>query len=213
LFALPCVLALQQVNSDVSRRSWFHQTFASSIGVAIGSQQLLLAPSPSANAAELQFTTCKSGLQWADAKVGSGSTKKVGEVVAVDYVLSTTGARYGSKIYSTAEKNTPYRWTLGDGSTIAGLEQAIVGGQGIPPMMPGGIRRIIVPSGQSLATTGSKRERDNCEAGKGVGPIPPTPEAFEEYQRFKNIYCNPNRQYQPDVVMDIKMYGKRADTK
>jgi hypothetical protein len=212
-FALPCLLALQQGHNDVSRRSWFHQTLALPIGVvfAIGSQHPLLLAPLSADAAELQFTTCKSGMQWSDAKVGSGSTKQVGDIVAVDYVLSTTGARYGSKIYSTAEKNTPYRWTLGDGSTIAGLEQAVIGGEGIPPMMPGGIRRIIVPS--QLAYESLARKRVNCEAGKGVGPIPPNPEAFEEYQRFKNIYCNPNRQYQPDVVMDIKMYGKRAETR
>jgi hypothetical protein len=77
-------------------------------------------------------------------------------------------------------------------------------------MMPGGIRRIIVPSNlayQSLA------RRDNCEAGKGVGPIPPNPEAFEEYQRFESIDCNRIRQYKPDVVIDIKMYGKRAETR
>jgi hypothetical protein len=30
-----------------------------------------------------------------------------------------------------------------------------------------------------------------------------------EFQRFKNIYCNPDRVYQPDLVMDVKLYGKR----
>ena len=59
---------------------------------------------------------------------------------------STTGARYGTKIDSTKDRNAPYRWTLGDGSTIAGLEQAIIGGNGVPPMLPGGVRRIVVPS-------------------------------------------------------------------
>lgn len=53
--------------------------------------------------------------------------------------MSTTGARYGSKIYSTQDAGAPYRWTLGDGSTIPGLEEAVKG------MTPGGIRRLIIP--------------------------------------------------------------------
>jgi hypothetical protein len=42
-----------------------------------------------------------------------------------------------------------------------------------------------------------------------MGPIPPASQAMGEYQRFKNIYCNPDRVYQPDLVMDVKLYGKR----
>ena len=163
-----------------------------------------------ANAAgdDLKFVTAPSGLQWADAKVGTGVTPSKGSAVAVDYVMSTTGARYGSKIYSTIDQNAPYRFTLGDSTTIAGLEEAILGDAGsIPPMKPGGIRRLIIPSNmayQSLADT----TRD-CDPNI-LGPIPPPTQAFEEYQRFKNIYCNPNRAYQPDLVLDIKLYGKRS---
>lgn len=80
----------------------------------------------------------------ADAKVGSGFVKTKGEIAAIDYVLSTTGARYGSKIDSTTDTNTPYRWNLGDGSTIAELEQAILGDETMPPMLPGGIRRKLL---------------------------------------------------------------------
>ena len=161
----------------------------------------------------LQFSTTPSGLQWANAKIGSGATKSKGDLVAVDYAMATTGARYGSKIYSTADKNDPYRWKLGDGSTIQGLEEAILGGPGISPIMPGGIRRIIVPASlayASLAKPLPSLQVEDCQSGKGVGPIPPTPQAFEEFQRFKNIYCNANRPYQPDLVMDIKLYGKRT---
>ena len=45
-------------------------------------------------AAALQFSTAASGLQWADAKTGSGSPPQPGAQVVVDYVMSTTGARY-----------------------------------------------------------------------------------------------------------------------
>ena len=179
---------------------------------------LVLLPNTRPAFADLEFSTSASGIQWADAKMGSGSPKQVGEVTAVDYVLSTTGARYGSKIYST-QGNTnsampssefttsvPYRWTLGDKSTIQGLELAILGEKGMPPMLPGGVRRVILPSNVAYASLALPEA--NCQGI--VGPVPPPSTAFEEFQRFKNIYCNPNRVYQPNVVMDIKLYGRRA---
>lgn len=181
---------------------------------------LLVSSSPAFSAPpvapDLQFNTAASGLQWADAKVGSGQPLKSGSPVVIDYVMSTTGARYGSKIYSSKDSNMPYRWTLGDGSTIAGLEQAIIGDDTVPPMQPGGIRRVIMPPSlayERLAKPKAGMQFQDCQEGKGgAGPIPPVGEgtAGEYFQRFKNIYCNANRPYQPDLVMDIKLYGKRT---
>lgn len=160
-------------------------------------------------AADLDFKTASSGLQWADAKTGTGNPLKPGATATIDYVLSTTGARYGTKIFSTKDLDTPYRWTLGDGSTIAGIEQAILGdGASLDPMRPGGIRRLIIP--QSLGYSKlADDSRTLCVENGSPGPIPPPKRAFEEYQRFKNIYCNPSRQYQPDIVLDVKLYGQR----
>ena len=79
-------------------------------------------------------------------------------------------------------------------------------------MLPGRSRRVILLSTlayEPLATSGTKASQDACKEGIGIGSIPPLPDAFEEYQRFKNSYCNPNRPYHPDVVLDIKLYGKR----
>jgi hypothetical protein len=148
-------------------------------------------------------------MQWADAKIGSGNALRPGGTATIDYVMSTTGARYGTKIYSTADKDTPYRWKLGDGTTIAGIEKAILGdGDSMPPMKPGGIRRLVIP--QKLGYTKlAEAPKTLCVQNGTPGPIPPPTQAFEEYQRFKNIYCNPNRQYQPDLVLDVKLYGQR----
>jgi hypothetical protein len=160
-------------------------------------------------ATDLKIQSSASGLQWADAKVGSGSPLKPGTTATIDYVLSTTGARYGTKIYSTADKDTPYRWTIGDGTTIAGIEKAILGDGDIPAMLPGGIRRVVIP--QSLGYSKLAEQPKTLCVQDGIpGPIPPPNQAFEEYQRFKNIYCNPDRQYQPDVVVDVKLYGQRS---
>ena len=185
-----------------ARRSFLASCLA--VGLAI-----VQSPDPSHAAVDLKFTTTPSGLQWADAKVGTGSPLQLGKPATVDYVLSTTGARYGTKIFATSDKDLPYRWILGDGSTIAGMEQAIVGAEGIPPMLPGGIRRVVIPQAlgyNQLAING----RELCVQDGRPCPIPPPNQAFEEYQRFKNIYCNPERQYQPDIVMDIKLYGARS---
>lgn len=170
-------------------------------------------PAAAADAAKgLVFATSASGLQYADAKVGTGAVLKVGERCTVDYVMSTSGARYGSKIYSTKEVEKPYRWVLGDGTTIKGLEEAITGGDGVPPMLPGGVRRVIIPSSlgyEALAKPIPGMQFQNCQEGRGPGPIPPELTGEGAYQRFKNIYCNANRPYQPDLVLDIKLYGKR----
>lgn len=99
--------------------------------------------------------------------------------------MSTTGARYGSKIYSTVDAGSPYRWVLGDGSTLPGLEEAV------STMKPGGIRRVIIPSDlgymANIMNKGSS-VTDVCVEGKGLGPRPPG-DAVREFQRFKNIYC------------------------
>ena len=54
------------------------------------------------------LTEPTTGFQWADVKPGSGSPLKKGSPAAIDYVMSTTGARYGSKIDSTQDRQAPY---------------------------------------------------------------------------------------------------------
>jgi hypothetical protein len=75
-------------------------------------------------------------------------------------------------------------------------------------MQPGGIRRVIIPP--ALAYNKLAILSEDCGQKGTSGPVPPPQEAFEEFQRFKNLYCNPNRAYQPNVVLDIKLYGKRT---
>jgi FKBP-type peptidyl-prolyl cis-trans isomerase FkpA len=158
----------------------------------------------------LPLITAPSGLRWADAKVGSGQPVKTGAVASIDYSMASTAGRF-PQIYTTKDKGAPYRWTLGDGTTIAGIEKAIIGDEkeGIPPMLPGGIRRVIIPSSlgyEALATAGSKCVESGMDGA--VGPIPPK-DGSGAYQRWVQFYCNPRIPYQPDLVFDIKLYGKR----
>jgi len=115
--------------------------------------------------------------------------------------MSSTGAARGAKIYSTTDLSLPYTWTLGDGSTIKGLELAVAGGDGVPPMLPGGVRRVIISSSKLGYVA-----RD-CEEGRGPGPIPPPSQAMGNYQRFKNSFCSSIRSSQPELVLDVKLLG------
>jgi FKBP-type peptidyl-prolyl cis-trans isomerase len=179
-------------------------------------------------------TAPASGLRWADAKVGSGETPEVGSITSVDYSMASTAGRFPS-IYSTKNGDEPYRWRLGDGSTIRGIELAILGdpSEGIPPMKPGGIRRVIVPNNlgynaligrdnannvildkgnADYANLSPSSKNQRCLAGSegSLGPIPPKEAADGAYQRWYQFYCNPRIPYQPDLVLDIKLYGKRG---
>jgi hypothetical protein len=73
---------------------------------------------------------------------------------------------------------------LGNGSTISGLELAIIGDETIPPMQPGGIRRVIIPPSlryETLAKPIPGMQYQDCEEGKGVGPIPAVLSKVQEY--------------------------------
>merc|ERR1719235_2123110 len=130
------------------------------------------------------MTRTATGLQFYDFKVGSGECPRPGTRVTIDYVMSTTGARNGAKIDSTKDHDGPYSFSLGDASVIAGLQEAV------SSMRAGGVRRVIIP--QALGYTDGKKQ-----------PVPP---GFGEFQRFRNISLNPNRVYQPDLVLDVKLF-------
>lgn len=199
----------------VSRRSAIQTAV---VAVATMSQRPPIAAAAQPNGLALQ-TAPSSGLRWADAKLGSGDPPRLGSPTSVDYSMASTAGRFPS-IYSTKNAGAPYRWTLGDGSTIAGIELAVLGNpdEGIPPMRPGGIRRVIVPSALgfdalirqsgTLSPT-SKNQRCLPGAEGSIGPIPPKDAPDGAYQRWYQFYCNPRIPYQPDLVLDIKLYRTR----
>ena len=100
---------------------------------------------PAAHAAvgqakEVLLTTSASGLKWGDIRPGVGNVPGPGQTVTIDYMMTK---RAGAKIHSTKDARQPFTWTIGDGTVIEGLEIAILGGGGVPPMLPGGIRRVM----------------------------------------------------------------------
>mmetsp|Transcript_28244 Transcript_28244/g.40948 ORF Transcript_28244/g.40948 Transcript_28244/m.40948 type:complete len:247 (+) Transcript_28244:169-909(+) len=209
--------AVTRANCDnvavgVSRRSVLFEPIKKAF--FIGGTASLLFPDASLAAAKPNGlalnTALSSGLKWADAKVGASGGQPIqnGDITTIDYSMASTAGRF-PQIYTTKDKGTPYRWKMGDGSTIAGIEKAILGDEkdGIPPMLPGGVRRVIVPS--ALGYESLMKQNSKCvEPGKdgAIGPIPPKDD-IGGYQRWYQFYCNPRIPYQPDLVLDIKLYG------
>ena len=193
-----CLEANSMAPQELGRRASFRLLAGAPVAVGLQAGRV-----PHAGAAGLDFKTSASGgLQYADAKAGEGVPPESGSAVSIDYVMSTSGAARGTKLYSTTDPDRePYTFVLGDGSTIAGLEQAIAGSaaERVPPMLPGGVRRVVIAGSSPLGY--SPKE---CAEGRGPGPTP----RGETYQRFKNQFCNLQRPATPELVLDIKLLSR-----
>jgi len=224
-----------------SRRSALLSTTTTTLASCACAASSLVVNTESANAKAgpnglILQTAPDSGLRWADARVGTGEAPRQGATASIDYSMASTAGRFPS-IYSTKNGDEPYRWKLGDGTTIRGIEMAVMGdpNEGIPPMLPGGIRRVIVPNNMGYNSLIGRDEANNvilnknknkntpadssqaaknqrCLAGNenSLGPIPPKEAPDGAYQRWYQFYCNPRIPYQPDLVLDIKLYGART---
>ena len=123
---LGCASALQQpaaTHKFPTRRSILSIPPKAVIAAATGASSATIISTPStANAAKpnglILDKSSESGLKWADAKQGTGQPLKPGMVASIDYSMASTVGRQ-PQIYTTKDKGVPYRWTLGDGSTIA----------------------------------------------------------------------------------------------
>jgi hypothetical protein len=176
---------------------------------------------PAAHAAEkakeVLLTTSASGLKWGDIRPGVGNVPGPGQTVTIDYMMTK---RAGAKIHSTKDARQPFTWTIGDGTVIEGLEIAILGGGGVPPMRPGGIRRVMVPQ---ILGYGNKKgffSDGTPTVLNAKQPIPPKNfewvdpfggDRVNSYLRFKDIYMNEMRLDEPDLILDIILQTGRTD--
>jgi FKBP-type peptidyl-prolyl cis-trans isomerase len=86
--------------------------------------------------AGIEPTTFPDGLKWINLKVGTGPMATRGDVVRVHY---TGWLANGTKFDSSRDSGQPFDVTLGQGQTVQGFEEGILG------MQVGGRRRIIIP--------------------------------------------------------------------
>ncbi|KAJ8769617.1 hypothetical protein K2173_005220 [Erythroxylum novogranatense] len=83
-----------------------------------------------------------SGLGFCDVTVGSGKEAPYGELINVHYT-----ARFADGIVfdSSYKRGRPLTMRIGVGKVIRGLDQGILGGEGVPPMQVGGKRKLQIP--------------------------------------------------------------------
>ncbi|XP_044487894.1 photosynthetic NDH subunit of lumenal location 4, chloroplastic [Mangifera indica] len=89
-----------------------------------------------------EFNFVPSGLGYCDISVGSGVEAPYSELINVHYT-----ARFSDGIVfdSSYKRLRPLTMRIGVGKVIKGLDQGIFGGEGVPPMLVGGKRKLRIP--------------------------------------------------------------------
>lgn len=89
-----------------------------------------------------EFNFAPSGLGYCDVHVGAGQEAPRGELINVHYT-----ARFadGTVFDSSYKRARPLTMRIGVGKVIKGLDQGILGGDGVSPMHIGGKRRLQIP--------------------------------------------------------------------
>lgn len=89
-----------------------------------------------------EFRYVPSGLGYCDLAVGSGEEVPYNELINVHYT-----ARFADGIVfdSSYKRARPLTMRIGVGKVIRGLDQGILGGEGVPPMLVGGKRKLKIP--------------------------------------------------------------------
>ncbi len=85
------------------------------------------------------------GLEWTDVKIGSGTAVAAGKVLTIQYTLWLGD---GTRIDSSADHGNQFKFTLGKGEVIKGLEEGVVG------LRVGGIRWLTVPPALAYGAAG-----------------------------------------------------------
>ena len=80
-----------------------------------------------------------------DLKVGTGPVVKIGDMVTVHYV----GTLGNGKVFdSSKDRGQPFDVVIGRGTVIRGWDVGVEG------MQAGGVRRLVIPSGEAYGAKG-----------------------------------------------------------
>lgn len=133
--------------------------------LALAAAALLPAAVAAQDNAEKKWTKTESGLQYRDAKAGTGEEAKKGQTAVVHYTgwLWENGAK-GSKFDSSKDGGRPFDFPIGGGRVIKGWDEGVAG------MKVGGKRELIIPPSLGYGARG---------AG---GVIPPNATLFFEVE-------------------------------
>ena len=100
--------------------------------------------------AEAEMKKSLTGLQYKDAKVGTGATPKMGQTAVVHYTgwLYNNGEK-GKKFDSSRDRGQPFEFPLGQGQVIKGWDEGVAG------MHVGGKRTLLIPSSMGYGSRGA----------------------------------------------------------
>ncbi|WCJ31832.1 FKBP-like peptidyl-prolyl cis-trans isomerase family protein [Euphorbia peplus] len=88
------------------------------------------------------FNFVRSGLGFCDLSPGFGVQAPYGELINVHYTARFADGRVFDSSY---KRGRPLTMRIGVGKVIRGLDQGILGGEGVPPMLVGGKRKLQIP--------------------------------------------------------------------
>ncbi|KAM3270616.1 peptidyl-prolyl cis-trans isomerase FKBP13, chloroplastic [Capsicum chacoense] len=112
---------------------------------------------------ECEFTVTPSGLAYCDKVVGYGPEAVKGQLIKAHYV----GKLENGKVFdSSYNRGKPLTFRVGVGEVIKGWDQGILGGDGFPPMLAGGKRKLKIPPELGYGVRGA-----GCRGGTCI--IPP----------------------------------------
>ncbi|KGN49539.1 peptidyl-prolyl cis-trans isomerase FKBP13, chloroplastic isoform X1 [Cucumis sativus] len=133
-------------------------------GFLLGLGKVLLQPLPAAaEATPCELTTAPSGLAFCDKVVGSGPEAEKGQLIKAHYV----GKLESGKVFdSSYNRGKPLTFRVGVGEVIKGWDEGILGGDGVPAMLPGGKRVLKLPPELGYGARGA-----GCRGGSCI--IPP----------------------------------------
>ncbi|KAJ4715662.1 Peptidylprolyl isomerase [Melia azedarach] len=89
-----------------------------------------------------EFSFARTGLGFCDISPGSGVEAPYGELINVHYTARFADGRIFDSSY---KRGRPLTMRIGVGKVIKGLDQGILGGEGVPPMLVGGKRKLQIP--------------------------------------------------------------------
>lgn len=136
------------------------------IGLSLGFLNDFVFPTDlnaAAEAASCELTVAPSGLAFCDQILGTGPEATKGQLIKAHYV----GKLENGKIFdSSYNRGKPLTFRVGVGEVIKGWDLGILGGDGVPPMLPGGKRILKLPPELGYGVRGA-----GCKGGSCI--IPP----------------------------------------
>ncbi|KAL1532371.1 peptidylprolyl isomerase [Salvia divinorum] len=110
-----------------------------------------------------EYTEAPSGLAFCDKAIGAGPQPAKGLLIKAHYI----GRLPDGKVFdSSYNRGKPLTFRVGVGEVIKGWDDGILGGEGIPPMLPGGKRKLKIPPALGYGMRGA-----GCRGGSCI--IPP----------------------------------------